>query len=103
MNQRQPKIKNGKMDNVIFIKKISVTHLTPNRFINENTKVGMIKYSANLGKKRLKSKKRWSRILPNLLFVIFFKNFSIIFFYHQIIWLFFVLMDFLRNLNQQIQ
>ena len=102
MNQIHPKIKNGKINNVIFIKNISVIHLIPNRFINENTKVGIIKYSANLGKKRVKSRKRWSKILPNLLCAMLSKNFFIIFFFHQIVWLFFGLKGFLRSLNQQI-
>lgn len=51
MNQNAPKIKIGMIPNVKFIKKISVINLTPKNFINENIKVGTIKYTANFGKK----------------------------------------------------
>jgi hypothetical protein len=85
MNQNAPKRKIGKIPNVKFIKKISVINLTPKNFINESINVGTIKYTANFGKKKSKPTKRWSKILPNLLFAMLSKKFFILVFFHQII------------------
>jgi hypothetical protein len=83
MNQNAPKRKIGIIPNVKFIKKISVINSTPKNFINENINVGTIKYTANFGKKNSKPTKRWSKILPNLLFTMLSKNFFISVSFHQ--------------------
>jgi uncharacterized membrane protein SirB2 len=85
MNQNAPKKTIGKIANVNLIKKISVINSKPKNFINESINIGRIKYTENFGKKNLKPTKRWSKILPNLVFTMLFKNFFITLFSHQTI------------------
>jgi hypothetical protein len=71
--------------------------------MKENIRVGTNKYRTNLWILKKVPKKSMSKIFPNLLCFMLSKKFFITVFSHQIILLFFELMDFLRNLNQQIQ